>query len=150
MIPSLKKSIEKGLLDERSLLVLDGNGYLHPRRMGIACQIGAVTGMMTCGVAKKLMCGRIGKWEKYSIGEIAEVRDGDDLLGFASRNKNGAPIYISRGNRVDVEKVVEILVELKKGRFPEPIRAAHDLANRFRRSESPSCDLEILSLPLHE
>jgi len=36
------------------LLMVDGNGLLHPRECGIACHIGVVTGLPTLGVAKNL------------------------------------------------------------------------------------------------
>jgi deoxyribonuclease V len=151
ILPALKKSRDEGLVDDRTLLVIDGNGYLHPRRMGIACQVGAVSGMMTCGIAKKLMTGTIGSWKRIGPSEeLAEIWDDSDMLGYASRHGGGSPIYISRGNRTRLEDVVKIIVELKNGRLPEPVRVAHIQANKCRRSETPSGDLQVLPLSLHE
>ncbi len=151
ILPTLKTGLNTGLIDERTLIVMDGNGYLHPERMGIACQIGAVTGLMTCGVAKKLIIGRIGDWVNVnSKEEIAVVQDGGEIIGYASRHGGGRPIFISKGNRTDLKEVAEVLISMKKGRLPDPIKASHNEANRCRRSESPSCNLQVLPLPLHE
>lgn len=142
ILPAIGKAIENGMIDDNTLLVIDGNGYLHPGRMGIARHIGAVSGMMTCGVAKKLQTGRTGEWREFSEGEeIADVRESAELIGYASRRKEGSPIYISRGNRTTLDGIIKVLIDSKKGRLPVTIRSAHNAANRIRRSKAPSGDL---------
>lgn len=151
ILPTLKKAWKNGLIDERTLVVMDGNGYLHPERMGIACQIGAVTGLMTCGVAKKLITGKMGIWINVNHKEeIAEVQDKGEVIGYASRHGGGRPIFISRGNRTDLKEITKVLIGMKKGRLPDPIKTSHNEANRCRRSKSPPCNLQVLPLPLHK
>ena len=38
------------------VILVDGNGILHPRRAGIACFLGVRTGVPTIGIGKKLCC----------------------------------------------------------------------------------------------
>jgi deoxyribonuclease V len=151
VIPSLMKAMDKGLVDDGTLIVMDGNGYLHPRRMGIASHIGSVTDLMTCGVSKKLLTGRRGDWVTHSNNEqLAGIWDGDELIGYASRCGEGSPVFFSNGNRTRLKDITETLIRVKRGRLPEPIRSAHNTANKWRRSETPPCDLEIFPLSLHE
>lgn len=142
ILPTIERAQEENMISDTSLLVIDGNGRMHPRRMGLACQIGASTDMMTCGIAKKLMFGRI--CEYYSAGmsdDLAPVMDSGEIIGYASRRNRGSPIFISEGHRTDLDDVTDILLGLRRSRLPEPIRMAHNTANRVRRSETPSGDL---------
>lgn len=150
ILPSIYRAREKGTIDERSLVVLDGNGRLHPRKAGIACQVGAASGMMTAGVAKKLLLGDVGAWRIMDENEeLAPVLWKGERIGLASRRNGGSPVYISSGHRTSLDEVASFMISTKRGRIPEPTRWAHEEANRTRRSESPSGDLEVLSLPFH-
>jgi len=109
------------------VLLVDGNGRLHPRRMGIATMLGGLTGIRTIGVAKKLICGviqapelRVGKWEPI----VASKNEPDEILGYAIRPhaKTKHPIYVSVGYGVDDEAMQAIVERCLAGhRSPEPI-----------------------------
>ncbi|WDI40211.1 endonuclease V [Bremerella sp. P1] len=109
------------------VLLVDGNGRLHPRRMGIATMLGGLTGIPTIGVAKKLICGvirapelRVGKWEPI----IASKDELDEILGYATmpHTKTKHPIYVSRGFGVDDKSMQTILERcMAEHRSPEPI-----------------------------
>lgn len=109
------------------VLLVDGNGRLHPRRMGIATMLGALTGISTIGVAKKLICGVIQKpelktWEWEPI--VASKDDPEEILGYAiiPHTKTKHPIYVSRGFGIDDESMREVLKRcLAEHRSPEPI-----------------------------
>jgi len=109
------------------VLLVDGNGRLHPRRMGIATMLGALTGIPTIGVAKKLICGvirapelRVGKWEPI----LASKDEPEEILGYATmpHTKTKHPIYVSRGFGIDDPSMQAILERcLDEHRSPEPI-----------------------------
>jgi len=127
-------AVEQGLIDERTLLVLDGNGILHPERFGIACHIGAVTNAHTCGAAKRLMLGSIGGDNRMRDGcELTDVTLGEERLGIAVRRRSVRPIFISRGHRSGLDGCLEALTPSWRYRVPEPTRLAHIRANELRR-----------------
>lgn len=109
------------------VLLVDGNGRLHPRRMGIATMLGGLTRVPTIGVAKKLICGvlrvpelRVGKWEPI----VAAKDEPDEILGYAivPHEKTKHPIYVSRGYGVDDQSMKAIVERCLVGhRSPEPI-----------------------------
>lgn len=109
------------------VLLVDGNGRLHPRRMGIATMLGALTGIPTIGVAKKLIYGviqapelKVGQWEPI----VASQSEPDEILGYAimPHTKTKHPIYVSRGFGVDDGAMKMILESCLAGhRSPEPI-----------------------------
>jgi deoxyribonuclease V len=43
------------------MLVCDGQGLAHPRRFGLACHLGVVTGLPSIGVGKTAF---VGEWEE--------------------------------------------------------------------------------------
>jgi deoxyribonuclease V len=48
----------KQLPNKPDVLVVDGHGIAHPRRMGIATHFGVLTGQTTLGSAKTILCGK--------------------------------------------------------------------------------------------
>ncbi len=141
ILESIRKGRSFGILDDKTLLSLDGNGILHPMGFGLACQVGVITGMMSCGVAKRLLVGGVGIWRDLAAGAaISDVSRGGRRIGYAVRSGAGRPIYISSGNRISMERTLDLMISLKRHRLPEPMRRAHRIANecRKRSSETPS------------
>ncbi|PWV55965.1 deoxyribonuclease V [Chitinophaga sp. S165] len=118
------------------LLVADGHGIAHPRRMGIAAHFGVLTQTPTVGCAKKVLCGKYE--EPASVkGSYTPLVFKDEVVGAALRTKNAVkPVFVSPGNLMDVESTVEIITQcVGRYRIPEPTRLAHDIVNRFRVGE---------------
>ena len=115
------------------VVVLDGNGILHPRRMGVASHFGVLTNQATIGCAKSILYGEnhIPENSKYSS---AEIKSYGDLLGFALRTKiNCAPVYVSAGHLITQEQSLGIIKKcIGNYRIPEPTRMAHNIVNDFR------------------
>lgn len=108
------------------LLLVDGQGIAHPRRLGIAAHLGLLLDIATIGCAKSRLCG-CHEEPGSEAGSNAELIDGDEVIGAALRTRAGVkPIYVSIGNRVDLETAVRWTLSCCRGyRLPEPTRLAH-------------------------
>ncbi len=116
----------RGLRSTPDIVLVDGNGRLHPYRAGFASHLGVVMDVPTVGVAKKLLCGRVGEWR----GNSAPVYLDDEVIGIALLTRKGSrPIYVSVGHRVSLSTAVRLVLRLTKPgkRLPEPIVQAHRL-----------------------
>lgn len=118
------------------VLVVDGHGIAHPRRMGIATHFGAVTGQPSMGCAKNIL---VGKFEEPALerGAYTCIMDKEEQIGFALRSKaKTAPVFVSPGHGLGMQNALQIMQRcLGKYRIPEPTRLAHELVNRFRKGE---------------
>ena len=117
------------------LVLVDGHGIAHPRRLGIASHLGVVLDLPTIGCAKTLL---VGKHEPLATarGSRAPLVHEDEVVGAALRTKDRAnPMFISTGHRIGLEEAVRWVLELGRGyRLPEPTRRAHEAANVARRA----------------
>lgn len=120
------------------MLVVDGHGIAHPRRMGIAAHFGVLTGQSSMGCAKKILFGKfdVPDIEKGSFSNIYDKKN-QEQIGYAFRSKlKVAPVYISPGHLVGMQNSLQIIRQCTgKYRIPEPTRLAHELVNRFRKGE---------------
>jgi deoxyribonuclease V len=118
------------------VLVMDGHGIAHPRRLGIAAHFGAVTGQASMGCAKKILFGKF-KEPKLKKGSYSPIMDKTEQIGFAVRSKDKiAPVFISPGHLIGMNNSLEIIQQcFGKYRIPEPTRLAHELVNKFRKGE---------------
>lgn len=121
MIGAVKK-----LQSDVDVLMVDGFGTNHPRRCGIATQIGLKLDMPTIGVGKSFLCGEI-RDDGYVYQDDERV---GKLLYSQSSNK---PIYVSPGHRITLESSVELVEHcMKSGRIPEPTRLAHEYVTALK------------------
>ncbi len=118
------------------VLVVDGHGIAHPRRMGIATHFGIETGQPTIGCAKKLLTGMFDP-PAPETGSHRPILSREEQIGHAFRSKrNVAPIFISPGHLMGMNNSLQVIRQcLGRYRIPEPTRLAHELVNRFRRGE---------------
>jgi len=107
------------------ILMIDGNGILHPLRMGIATHAGILLNTRTIGVAKSLLStNRRTFGASYDLKiENNFIKDGNEIIGFVL-GKN----YISPGHKTDLGTSIEIVKLFMKNKQPEPIRLAHNLS----------------------
>ena len=111
------------------LLMIDGHGIAHPRRMGIAAHIGVLLDMPAIGVAKSRLCGNY-KVPAAVKGSREFLYDKNEVIGtvFTSRD-NVKPLFISPGHRIDLSSSVELVERcLSRYRLPEPTRLADKLS----------------------
>jgi deoxyribonuclease V len=131
------------------LMVLDGQGIAHERRLGIATHFGLITDVPTIGSAKSRLRG---KYEEPANELFAQspMYDRDEIIGIALRSKkNCNPIFISPGHRVSMAQSIEIIKNCLRGyRIPEPTRQAHILVNQIRVEHKDNGQLSIFDITL--
>ncbi len=115
-----------------ALLLVDGNGTLHPNRFGVACHVGLRLDRPTIGVAKSLLMGRLDR-EILAPGEATPVRANGEVVGHAFRPGTGKPIYVSPGHRISDLTALRFVQHLCRTRIPEPLHLADRAARRIRR-----------------
>jgi len=127
-LPVLLRAFE---LLERTpdLLLVDGQGYAHPRRFGIACHLGLLLDVPTIGVAKSRLTGEHEE-PAAAAGSRTDLRHGGELIGVVLRMRDGGrPLYVSPGHRIGFAPAAEWVARLCRGyRLPEPTRLADRLS----------------------
>lgn len=145
--PALLEAWEK--LDVApDVVMLDGQGLAHPRRFGIACHFGLLTGRPTLGCAKTVLVGKYDEPDERA-GSYSLMTHKGEVVGAAVRTKGRvAPVYISPGHLIDLPGAIQLALRSVKGyqpsdpsqpskskyRIPEPTRQAHLLVNEVRRA----------------
>lgn len=115
---------------EPDLVMVDGHGIAHPRRMGIAAHLGVLLDRPTIGVAKSRLFGRAEE-PGPNPGDRAPLRAPDGTpIGAVLRTRAGSrPVYVSPGHRVSVERAPELVMACVRGhRLPEPTHLADRLS----------------------
>lgn len=132
-VPALLQAWEQ-LPEKPDVMVLDGQGITHPRRMGIASHFGLLTDSAAIGCAKNMLHGKYPPLglDKFSYSPISG--NNNEIIGHALRTKTGVkPVYISPGHKVSIPDSLEIIKNCVQGyRIPEPTRQAHNHVNLLR------------------
>lgn len=131
-VPALSKAWEK-LSIKPDVLVLDGHGIAHPRRMGIAAHFGVVMQTPTLGCAKSRLTGRFEE-PANEPPAYTDLIHQHEIVGKVLRTKkNCKPVFISPGNLITMEESMELILQcIRKYRIPEPTRLAHNYVNEVR------------------
>ncbi|NJN11812.1 MAG: deoxyribonuclease V [Richelia sp. RM2_1_2] len=112
------------------IILCDGQGIAHPRRLGIASHLGVIIDMPTIGVAKSLL---IGKHQ-----EVAQIKGSwqplihkNETIGAVLRTRaNVKPVYVSSGHRISLPTAIDYVLRCTpKYRLPETTRIADKLAS---------------------
>jgi len=119
------------------VVIFDGQGIAHPRRLGLASHLGLWLGVATVGAAKSRLVGehrepgeRKGAW--------ARLTDGGEQIGSVLRTRSRVkPLYVSPGHLCDHEGARRIVLECcTRYRLPEPTRLAHIAVGRAKSAFS--------------
>jgi deoxyribonuclease V len=111
------------------ILLIDGQGVLHPRGFGIACQIGVCFNVPTIGAAKSLLTGTV-----VGHGQRDEILVNGMVRGMRLRHRRGKGVFVSVGHRVSLNTACALCERLMIKEVPEPLRLAHVLATRERKA----------------
>jgi deoxyribonuclease V len=111
------------------VLMFDGQGYAHPRRLGLASHIGVLLDHPTVGCAKSRLCGTYEEPPRER-GAYTDLCDGDEVIGAVVRMRTGVkPLFVSAGHRMTRNASIDLVLACGKGyRLPEPTRWAHRAA----------------------
>ncbi len=133
-IPMLLKAWEK-LKTKPDVIIVDGMGIAHPRRLGIATHLGILLNIPTIGCAKSLLTG-VHKEPGPEAGSRENLYDKNtkEIIGVVLRTKYKVkPVIVSPGHLITLEEAVDIVGScIKKRRLPEPTRVAHNKVNEYR------------------
>ena len=123
--PATIEVVEK-LSRRPDLLMCDGQGLAHPRRLGLACHVGLWLDLPTIGVAKSLLCGE-HRDPGPRRGNHAALRHKGKVVGLALRTRDHVKVvYVSVGHRVTLAEAERWALRAARFyRLPEPTRQAH-------------------------
>lgn len=118
------------------LFLFDGQGYAHPRRLGLASHMGVILDRPTVGCAKSRL---IGHYEEPAreFGASSPLIDHDEIIGAAVRTRpRHSPLFVSPGHKVSVDSAVRFALACCRdgGFMPVPTRLAHEMVTRERRA----------------
>jgi deoxyribonuclease V len=129
----------RSLKTRPDVVLCDGQGIAHPRRMGIASHLGLWLQIPTVGCAKSRLCGRYEE-PGPNRGDRSPLTDHGETIGTVLRSRSRVkPLYVSPGHLCDMESAVRVVLEdLTKYRLPVGPRLAHEEVNRLRRAAGPA------------
>jgi deoxyinosine 3'endonuclease (endonuclease V) len=133
------------------LLLIDGNGILHTHQFGCACHLGAITDLITIGISKTFF-NIDGLYEdlikEQFMKQCSKKGDHLDIVGNSGKiwgcalkttdEKSKTCVYISVGNKININSAMQIVKNTCLYKYPEPIRVA-DLTGRdiIRKLDAP-------------
>jgi deoxyribonuclease V len=132
-LPALVEALRK-LTVMPDLLVSDGHGLAHPRRFGLACHLGALTGLPSVGVGKTRLLGSHDP-PGDERGDMSALTDRGEVIGRALRTQARIkPVFVSVGHRIDLDTACRHVLALSpRYRLPETTRQADRLCRRALR-----------------
>ncbi len=123
---------------DADMIIIDGHGIAHPKRLGLATFVGCLTNTPTIGIAKKVL---VGKYPEPDVkkGSYSLLTHRDELIGMVLRTrKNVKPVFVSPGFIINMQDSFDFVVSLPgKYRLPEPTRQAHNLVTEIRKNWIP-------------
>jgi deoxyribonuclease V len=141
-IPALLSAFEK-IRSTPDVIFVDGHGYSHPRRMGIASHLGLVLDCPAVGCAKSMLIGRHeeppqmgGSWSDLKA-PCTDDKTQFETIGAAYRARDSVrPIYVSIGHRVSLPRAIELVRSVSDGfRIPKPTREADHFVAAVKRGD---------------
>ncbi|MFH0978143.1 MAG: endonuclease V [Candidatus Woesearchaeota archaeon] len=124
--PAIIEAYNK-LNNKPDILIVKGNGILHPRRIGLASHIGLLLNKPTIGVAKKPLYGIVRGdsiyIDKEAVGKKVKIKE------------TGNPVVVSPGHLISLKTSIEIVKKFAEEPYkvPLPLALAHKYANKVKQ-----------------
>ena len=124
----------KQLTIRPDILLVDGHGVAHPRKLGIASHIGVLLDIPTIGVAKSVLVGTSAENLTDEPGSHTPlIWKGEQIAALLRTKKKCAPLIISAGHRITLKTAISLVLGCLRGyRLTEPTRLAHLASNACR------------------
>jgi deoxyribonuclease V len=127
-MPSLLGALAQ-LKQQPDLVMADGQGIAHPRRLGIAAHLGLWIDKPSIGCAKSILVGThepVGE----AVGDWSPLMYKHDVIGAVLRTRiKVKPMYISQGHKISLESSIKYVLACGRGyRLPETTRLADKLS----------------------
>jgi deoxyribonuclease V len=134
--PALLAAFAK-VKSEPDVVMLDGQGYAHPRRFGLACHVGLWLDRPCLGCAKSRLTGTCEEPDELA-GSVSPLLDKGEVIGSVVRTKTRIrPVFVSVGHKIDLPSAVRVVLRNVHGyRIPEATRQAHLHVNAIRRAHA--------------
>ena len=128
--PAIIEALEK-LDTAPDLLIFDGQGIAHPRRLGLASHIGLLVDIPSVGCAKTKLLGEYDEPGPDS-GSFTYLSDRGEIIGAVVRTRsNVKAVFVSIGHKVSLEDSIQFILNCCRGyRLPETTRQADKLSRR--------------------
>jgi len=125
--PAVMEAFNK-LDNKPDVLIVKGNGILHPRRIGMASHVGILLDMATIGFTKNLMLGEVREKTIY----VEKEARGYELI----TREHARPVYISPGNKVSLKTSLEVIKNCLRypNKLPIPLHLAHKCGNNIKKN----------------
>jgi deoxyribonuclease V len=122
----------RALADPPDVLLVDATGRDHPRRAGLALQLGAVLDLPTVGVTHRPLAAE-GEWPPDERGARGPLRLGGEVVGYWLRTRAGTrPLAVNAAWRTEADTAADVVLATCRARTPEPLRAARRRAREAR------------------
>ena len=133
--PVLESAV-RALKQRPDVLLVDATGRDHPRRAGLALQLGAILDLPSVGVTHRPLFA-LGAPPAHERGARSPLRIGDEVVGYWLCTRPGTrPLAVHAAWRTDPGTAIDVVLRsLGNARTPEPLRAARTAA-RTSRSRS--------------
>lgn len=126
----------KKLKIKPQLLIVDGQGVAHPRRLGVASHLGLWLNIPTIGCAKSVLVGKYASLPDEAGAAVSLLDKGEEIGRVVRTLKGHPPLYVSIGHKISLEQAVYWVLSLcRDNRLTEPVRQAHIAAGGHLRKE---------------
>jgi deoxyribonuclease V len=130
-IPALLKCFQR-LKISPDIILVDGQGIAHPRRVGLASHLGLFLEVPTIGCAKSRLWGTYEE-PAMEYGSYEYLYDKGDIIGAALRTRSRVKeVFVSSGHHITLDSSIKTVLSCcRKFRLPEPIRRAHQAVSKM-------------------